>query len=330
MNKKEIAIFGAGTYGRRAIMSYLVEREKVAYVVDNALEKQGKYVLGIPIISPEEFAEEKDRYHIVIAVNVCFQKQIESQLKNLGVEDYEIFDLKKHSEKERLISYAEKETQEDVILYHVLKEEKDIFYIDIGSNDPFEHSVTKLLYDMKNARGINIDPQRGFIELIRKERPRDINLCFGIGAERGKKKFYFQGGFSTYIKENVMDEECYCEEVEIVTLKDVCGKYLQGRRQISFLKVDVEGAEYDVLAGADFKEYRPWIVVVESVEPRTYAPNYHKWEEILLANQYHFVLMEGYNRYYVADERKILDERFCPIDKLNQMYNIYYASLTVI
>lgn len=327
---KEIAIFGAGTYGRRAIMSYLVESEKVTCVVDNASEKQGKYVFGIPIISPEEFVVRKDQYHIVIAVNVRFQKQIELQLQGLGVSDYEIFDLKKYSEKERLISYCEKETMEDVILYHVLKEENDIFYIDIGSNDPYEHSVTKLLYDMKNANGINIDPQKGFIELISKERPRDISLCLGIGAKKGKKKFYFQGGFSTYIEENVMDEECHTEEIEIVPLSDVCNDYLPDGREISFLKIDVEGAEYDVLAGADFQKYRPWIIVVEAVDPRENIPNYQDWEKILLSNKYHFVMMEDCNRYYVADERKMLDERFCSIEQLKKMYNIYYASLTVV
>lgn len=325
---KEIAVFGAGNYGKRAIMSYLNEGEKVACVVDNASEKWGGNVLDIPIISPAEFYGEKDRYHIVIAVNVSFQKQIELQLQDMGVEDYEIFDLKKYSEKERLISYSERETLEDVILYHVLKEEKDIFYIDVGSNDPFEHSVTKLLYDIKNAKGINIEPQRGFCELTQKERPRDINLCLGVGAQRGKEKFYFQGGFSTFIKENVVDENGYYEMIDIVTLKDICDEYVQGGA-ISFLKIDVEGAEYDVLVGADFKEYRPWIIIIESTEPGTDIPCYHKWEEILLSNQYHFVLAEGVNRYYVADERKMLDERFCSIDKLAQMYNIYHACFRI-
>lgn len=33
------------------------------------------------------------------------------------------------------------------MLYHALYGVHDIFYIDVGSNDPWMHSSTKLLYD---------------------------------------------------------------------------------------------------------------------------------------------------------------------------------------
>lgn len=47
--------------------------------------------------------------------------------------------------KKRIISYAK--SLEDVILYHVLKDEGELFYIDCGANDEANLSVTKFLND---------------------------------------------------------------------------------------------------------------------------------------------------------------------------------------
>ena len=333
---KEIVIFGAGNYGRRALMTYLNEGEKIAFIVDNMSGKWGQKILNIPIIGPAEFVSIKDKYRLVVAVNVNCQHEIERQLQKMGIDNYEIFNLKVQSEKERLISYSDKKTLEDVLLYHVLKNEECIFYIDVGSNDPFEHSVTKLLYDMKNANGINIEPQRGYYNLTQKERPRDINLCLGVGRQNGKMNLYFQGGYSTVVQENVIDENCEYQEIDVVTLKDICDRYIKleavedkCKREITFLKIDVEGAEYDVIVGADFEIYRPWIISVESTKPGTDIPNYDKWEAILLSNRYHFVMQIEENRYYVANEKSELDEKFCSISELKKVYNIYYAELLV-
>ena len=96
---------------------------------------------------------------------------------------------------------------------------------------------------------------------------------------------------------------------------------------ISFLKIDVEGAEEGVLNGADFVRYRPWIVVMESTRPNTDVPSYMEWEQILLSQQYHFAFSYGVNRYYVADEKKELDERFLSPQELRKLYRIYHAEV---
>lgn len=79
---------------------------------------------------------------------------------------------------ERVISYSQ--DVEDVILYHVLKDVANVFYIDAGANDSISLSVTKLFYD-KGGHGINIEPQQKYIEKYGLERDRDINLCMGVG-----------------------------------------------------------------------------------------------------------------------------------------------------
>ena len=43
---------------------------------------------------------------------------------------------------EYLLSFSHEKNMEDVILYHALKR-KDIFWIDVGANDPVFSSVSK-------------------------------------------------------------------------------------------------------------------------------------------------------------------------------------------
>ena len=48
--------------------------------------------------------------------------------------------------------------------------------------------------------------------------------------------------------------------------------------EIDLLKIDVEGAEADVLAGNDWRRYRPKVIVAEAIAPGTNEPNLAEWE----------------------------------------------------
>ena len=73
-----------------------------------------------------------------------------------------------------------------------------------------------------------------------------------------------------------------------------------------FLKVDVEGAEADVLRGGDFSRFRPKIIVVEAIKPLTLAPAWDEWEPLLARHGYAYVWDDELNRYYVAEEARAL------------------------
>lgn len=44
---------------------------------------------------------------------------------------------------EYLLSFSHEKNVEDIILYHVLGRKLDVFWIDVGANDPVFSSVTK-------------------------------------------------------------------------------------------------------------------------------------------------------------------------------------------
>ena len=228
-------------------------------------------------------------------------------------------DIWKLSNRETLVLYSHESDIEDVILYHVFHEINNIFYIDVGANDPWLYSVTKLLYD-KGAHGINIEPIQEIADLYLEERPRDITVCTGIGVERCTRTLFLQGALcgstSTVIEENCIVDNAKQISIDIYPLKDVCNKYISDKQEIHFLKIDAEGAEKEVLLEADFAKYRPWCVVTESTLPGTDIPCYDEWESLLFSNAYHFVFSHGVNRYYVADVHREIDERLIPVEEL--------------
>ena len=89
---------------------------------------------------------------------------------------------------------------EDLVLYCALKDVDKGFYIDVGANDPTQDSVTKFFYD-KGWHGINIEPLPDKCALLVEKRPRDVNLCIGLGSERGKLDIFPHGGLTTFSEE---------------------------------------------------------------------------------------------------------------------------------
>ena len=137
--------------------------------------------------------------------------------------------------------------------------------------------------------------------------------------------FFIQGGLSTLVSENRVEAMHPVKvRVPIRTLADICHEFVKPGQAISFLKIDVEGFEREVLLGADFKHYRPAMVCMEATLPNTHIPCHDKWENVLTGAGYHFVYEYGINRYYVADERSDLDCRAEPAENLLWIYNVWH------
>ena len=95
--------------------------------------------------------------------------------------------------------------------------------------------------------------------------------------------------------------------MSVTTLARLCEQH--GVTQIDFLKIDVEGAEADVIAGNDWTRFRPKVVVAEAIDPATGKPAHEAWESMLLAAGYRFRLDDTLNRFYVAEECADVFER---------------------
>lgn len=211
---------------------------------------------------------------------------------------------------EPLISYAQ--NCEDIVLWRALSHIKNGFYIDVGANHPIEDSVTQLFYE-KGWRGINIEPLKECYELLRTQRPLDKNLQVAISDMPGESVFYQvefpRAKISTlnsdlaksYFKSKY---EFHEKKINTTTLDLILSEHPIDN--IHFLKIDVEGEEKSVLSGLNLQLYRPWIIVIEAISPDSLLKNHDNWERIFLNNGYEFVLFDGINRFYLANEHSEL------------------------
>ncbi|MBV9812942.1 MAG: FkbM family methyltransferase, partial [Acetobacteraceae bacterium] len=202
------------------------------------------------------------------------------------------------------ISYAQ--NFEDVMLWRALGTVKRGFYIDVGAAHPDTDSVTRSFYD-RGWHGINIEPVEDDWRRLVASRPRDVNLRLALAATAGQGDFFVVPGTGlSTLRESALSAVASGRTVmrtvtNIATLAQICRQHAP--IDIQFLKIDVEGAERDVLLGADFQAFRPWIVLVEATAPTLTVEVHNEWEQILLDADYIFVWFDGLNRFYIAAER---------------------------
>ena len=164
---------------------------------------------------------------------------------------------------------------EDVTLHYLLTSHKASlepgFYVDAGAFHPRLYSNTRFL-NLLGWRGLNIDASEEAIALFNAERPRDINICSGVGPTEGELTFYkFAGGAaSTCSREQaeVWQQQLGwslvgTSQVRIRTLNAILQEHLPPQQSIDYLNIDLEGFDAAVLQGLDFTRYRPRILSVE-------------------------------------------------------------------
>ena len=204
-------------------------------------------------------------------------------------------------------------------------------YVDVGAGHPVADNVTQWFYE-RGWSGLVVEPQAALADLYPRLRPRDRVHRGLAGRAAGEVAFHEVEGFhalSTTVAAHAegarrLGAAARTRLVPVEPLAAICRRL--GIASIDFLKVDVEGAEADVLAGHDWTDLRPGIVVAEAIAPGTGAPAWDAFEPDLLARGYRLRLFDTLNRFYVADERPDLWARLpaerAPWDSATHLYEI--------
>ncbi len=203
------------------------------------------------------------------------------------------------------LSYTQ--NMEDYHLSLAFAGQRTGIYIDVGAGHPIADNVSFWFYE-RGWQGIVVEPQSNLIELHERLRPRDIRICSLVGGQCDDVDFHLVErlhGFSTTVERYARDAAAFGANYRTVrrpvtTLAKLCED--NNVASIDFIKIDVEGAEADVLFGGDWRRFRPRVVVVEAVTPGSGEPAWQQWEPFLVAQGYGFVLFDTLNRFYVAQE----------------------------
>ena len=201
------------------------------------------------------------------------------------------------------------------MLWRALRHVGPGFYIDAGAADPELESVTCAFY-ARGWRGLNIEPMAAPFARLAAARPGDVNLNVALGAVTGEAamlRVADGNGLSTLrtCRRADLEAEGWPVEEELVPVRrlaDLCREHVGG--PIHFLKIDVEGAEREVIEGAELQTWRPWILVVEATEPNTTISTHEAWEALVLSAGYRLAYGDGLNRFYLANEHEDLAQAF--------------------
>ena len=211
-----------------------------------------------------------------------------------------------------IVSYAN--NAEDVVLARAFRDRPGGFFVDVGAGRPVDGSLTKNLVDSLGWRGVNIEPLPELHTELVRGRPNDINLRLAVGREAGTATLHhvlptatdpLGDGLSTLLPEISARHEragftVKPIEVPVRPLREVLAEHAPVG--FDLLKVDVEGAEAEVLESADLVRWRPRALVVEATVPNSPEPSHHSWEPLVLRAGYDLALFDGLNRFYARHD----------------------------
>jgi FkbM family methyltransferase len=211
-----------------------------------------------------------------------------------------------------MISHAQ--NFEDVILWRALKHVERGTYIDIGVRDPVVNSVSLAFYE-KGWRGVHVEPMASIADRLRDARPDERVFEAAIAPEEGTIPFFEipETGLSSADaavaeRHEVGGFSVRRIEVPSLPLSKVLDAF--AGQDVHWLKINVEGAEEQVIRSWPPSPVRPWIVVIENTPPNGPAPTPLAWERQLLTLGYEFVYFDGLNRFYVSTSHPELKAGF--------------------
>lgn len=182
-------------------------------------------------------------------------------------------------------------------------------YVDIGSGHPKWGSNTFLLYRC-GWNGLLVDPIRKNIRMSKLLRKRDHSICAGVGSSQNQLAFYELEPyeFSTFDKK-IAESRISRKEAKLSGLYQVpifdfgslpMIKELDFSKP-SFLNIDAEGFDLDILRTIDFEKYSFNLICVE--EWKSPLEGYTHIRDFMETNEYRLIARLGTSSFYSKVQR---------------------------
>lgn len=230
-----------------------------------------------------------------------------------------------------MTSFAQ--NREDVVLDRVFADVINGHYVEVGAYHPIAKSISFFAY-LRGWSGVLVEPQATLASTLRRVRPRDhVAQCAVADAAMVQVDLFEppQAARATLVPRLAGQyADTRTEQVTQCTLTSLLAPFDWAQAgQIHFMSIDVEGAEKAALDGLDLQRFRPWVLLVESIDPIGRFDTSRDWEPRVIANGYSFAFFDGVTRYYVANEHADLLPRCFPASSVDDFVDDFPANASI-
>lgn len=251
-NSDNLYVFGAGIWGQELVKTW-GGRYKFKAFIDNNMTLYSKTILGLPIISLDKAIYSKDKAAIVLATRL-YWKEILCQLEEEKFNLNQVFNLGKVQ-----TELAEKQYFD----LPALKWQREEVFIDAGAFDgntsinfskSCPTSISRIYLFEPDATNV----QKCIRGLADMEIPYEI-VNKGLWSKSTECNFFSIGnGASCIMEEREMEEDGGCgEKISVTRLDEIV------KENVTFIKMDIEGAELEALCGCErlIRRYHPKLAI---------------------------------------------------------------------
>ena len=166
---------------------------------------------------------------------------------------------------------------QDIFASFVVNDKFNKSYLEFGATNGIDLSNTYILENEFSWSGSLAEPDQHWIDDLRKNRPNSNIISKCIWSTSGKKLNFFSS--NTHVLSSLDDfkysdinsmpgntatrvKEGKNYQVETISLNDVIFNYFAGKTP-SYISIDTEGSEFEILNSFDFTKYQPIIFTIE-------------------------------------------------------------------
>ena len=255
--------------------------------------------------------------------------QIAVTARNKKIDDFEILDqalkqdalkdenkiiLKKFVDNFKDVKNIKSQLYQDVFASFIIGDKFDKTFLEFGATDGLELSNSFMLENFLGWNGVLSEPSPQWHDTLKKNRKNTKIITKCIWSESGKSLDFFMsdvGVLSTlnnYVESDMNSlpgntaqrkKSGKIISVDTISLNDVIKDYFDSRSP-SYISVDTEGSEYEILKTFNFNSYRPKVFTIE----HNFTELQKKIDDLMKSNGYERIFTEltAFDAWYVTKE----------------------------
>jgi FkbM family methyltransferase len=159
--------------------------------------------------------------------------------------------------------------QDKFLENYIFKGYKNGFFMDIGAHDGIDINNTLYFTQVNGWKGVNVEANKEVYNKLVVNRPESINLLCAVSNTDGTAEFIVNKGYTEMLSglknnydprhiERIRNENLQHNVIttsvitETKRIETICDEY--NIKNINYLSIDVEGAEFDVIKSINFSK----------------------------------------------------------------------------